>query len=165
MTGSLLVKATMGIDDINIPVNINGVAGVTPTSYSFDAGNYNCTATYLGQTLTPQAISIVDGQTTSLTLSFTAPPTVEFSGVVTAQTQAGETISIQVTKPDSTIETVVTVTLADKTYSIIKQYAVAGSYKAKAHGDADALYSAWDSPEVLFTITIQRAGTLKVTIP
>lgn len=91
---------------------------------------------------------------------------VVFSGSVTAQVQTGETVTITVTKPDSTTETLTALTLADKTYSVTKQYAIAGSYSAKAHGDADVSYTEWNSGDVPFTIALQtRTGTLVVTLP
>lgn len=90
---------------------------------------------------------------------------VTFSGAVSAQVSAGETVTITVTKPDNTTETLIAVTLADKTYSVTNQYVVAGTYKAKAHGDADAIYIACDSAEVSFTIALTaRTVTLNVTI-
>lgn len=88
-----------------------------------------------------------------------------FSGNVSAQAQAGETVTITVTKPDSTTETLTALTLADRTYSVTKQYDVAGNYSAKAHGNEDAIYQAWDSAVVPFTITLTaRTGTLVVTL-
>jgi hypothetical protein len=88
-----------------------------------------------------------------------------FSGTVTAQAAAGEAVIITVTLPDNTIETLTATTLADRTYSVTKEYMVAGNYKAKAHGDADGIYKAWDSEEQPFTIALtDRTGTLVVTI-
>lgn len=90
---------------------------------------------------------------------------VTFSGSVSAQAQAGEVVTITVTKPDSTKETLTATTLADKTYSVTQVYSVAGNYSAKAHGDADAVYDAWDSAVVPFTIALTaRTGTLVVTV-
>lgn len=90
---------------------------------------------------------------------------VSFSGAVSAQAAAGETVTITVTKPDTTTEAVTAVTLADKTYSVTNAYSVAGAYKAKAHGDADAIYTAWDSAEVPFTVALTaRTGTLNVVL-
>lgn len=90
---------------------------------------------------------------------------VKFSGNVSAQAQAGETVTITVTKPDNTTETLTAQTLADKTYLVTKTYTIAGSYKAKAHGDEDSVYQAWDSTEVPFTISLtSRTGTLVVTL-
>lgn len=88
-----------------------------------------------------------------------------FNGSVSAQASAGETVTITVTKPDSTTETVTALTLADKTYSVAKIYVVAGAYSAKAHGDADSQYVAWDSTDVPFNIALaNRTGTLIVTV-
>lgn len=90
---------------------------------------------------------------------------VTFSGSVSAQAVVGETVTITITKPDSTTETVTALTLADRTYTVTKQYAVAGNYKAKAHGDENAIYTAWDSTTVSFTIMLTaRTGTLNATL-
>lgn len=90
---------------------------------------------------------------------------VVFNGAVSAQVTAGETVTITVTKPDSSTETLTAVTLADNSYSVTKQYTVAGAYKAVAHGNADAVYDAWDSAQVPFTVTLTpRTGTLVVTV-
>lgn len=90
---------------------------------------------------------------------------VTFSGVVSAQTAAGETVIITVTKPDTTTETLTALTLADRTYTVTKAYTIAGNYSAKAHGNADATYSAWDSASIPFTIALTtRTGTLGVTL-
>ena len=90
---------------------------------------------------------------------------IKFAGTVSAQATVGETVTITVTKPDNTIETVTATTLVDKTYSVTKEYTVAGAYKAKAHGNADLVYSSWDSTEVPFVITLTtRTGTLNVTL-
>jgi len=90
---------------------------------------------------------------------------VTFNGVVSAQAAAGETVTITVTKPDTTTETLTALTLADRTYSVTKIYTIAGSYSAKAHGEEDAVYTAWDSAVVPFTIArITRTATLVVTV-
>lgn len=90
---------------------------------------------------------------------------VTFTGVVSAQAIAGETITVTVTKPDATTETVVATTLADRTYTVTKTYIIAGAYTSKAHGNADAIYSSWDSNSVPFTITLtMRTGTLNVLL-
>lgn len=79
--------------------------------------------------------------------------------------QAGETVTITVTKPDNTTEALTTTVLADKTFSITKVYTDAGDYKAKAHMDESANYFAWDSNEVQFTVPkTTRTGTLNVTV-
>ena len=89
--------------------------------------------------------------------------TVTFSGTVSAQAASGETVTLTITKPDNTTETLTATTLADKSFSATKQYDIAGSYKATAHGDADAIYTAWDTAEMPFTITLTlRTGTLNV---
>lgn len=88
-----------------------------------------------------------------------------FQGSNSAQVAAGETVTITVTKPDNSTETLTAVTQADKTYTTSKVYTIAGNYTAKAHQDADAGYSAWDSAPYPFTVTLaQRTGTLIVTL-
>lgn len=88
-----------------------------------------------------------------------------FSGAQTAQAADGETVTITVTKPDGTTEILTATTLADKTYSTTTQYTVPGQYSGKAHGNADAQYSAWDSTVVPFTVSLlARTGTLVVTL-
>ena len=90
---------------------------------------------------------------------------VTFTGAVSAQATLGETVIVTVTKPDATTETLTATTLADKTYSATKQYMVAGAYSAQAHGDADAIYQAWDSAIEPFTIQLApRTGTMVVTL-
>ena len=87
-----------------------------------------------------------------------------FSGSVSAQATAGETVTITVTKPDSTIETLTALTLSDKTYSVTKQYEFAGSYSAVAHGETDGVYGSWYSNTVTFSITVTaRTGVLNVS--
>lgn len=90
---------------------------------------------------------------------------VRFDGGVSAQATDGEAVTITITKPDTTTETLVALTQADRSYSASATYVVAGSYSAKAHGDADGVYKAWDSVAVSFTITLAlRTGTLNVTV-
>lgn len=91
---------------------------------------------------------------------------VKFDGTISAQAVAGEVVTITVTFPDLTTESFTTQTLADKTFTATRQYMIAGTYKAKAHMDSDAIYKAWDSSEITFTIGLSdRTGTFTVTIP
>jgi hypothetical protein len=90
---------------------------------------------------------------------------VTFSGSVSAQAASGETVTIIVTMPDTTKDTLTAITLADKSYTVTKQYSIAGSYSAQASGVADAMYSSWQSPVVPYTISLStRTGTLVVTL-
>jgi hypothetical protein len=95
---------------------------------------------------------------------------VTFNGKVSAQPQAGETVTITVTKPDGTKETLTTQTIADLTYSVTKTYMDAGNYSAKAHGDktenATTEYSTWDTAEVQFLVKtlVERTGTLIINL-
>lgn len=91
--------------------------------------------------------------------------TVKFDGAIQFQAVTGETVTVTVTRPDNTTETVTTQTLADKTWAVTKDYIVAGNYKAKAHINADGTYDAWDSVEKTFTIALTtRTGTFNVTL-
>lgn len=90
--------------------------------------------------------------------------TVTFAGAVSAQSQIGETITITVTKPDATKDVWTTLTLADKTFSLSKTYAIGGPYSAVAHIDADAQNKAADSPAVNFQISADRTITLTVNV-
>lgn len=89
---------------------------------------------------------------------------VVFSGNVSAQAQAGETVTITVTLPDGTKDTLTATTQADLSYSATKEYMVAGAYNAVASGVADSQFRAWTSQTVSFTIELaDRTGTLVVT--
>ena len=88
---------------------------------------------------------------------------VTFAGSVTAQIASGETI--KVTQPDSSIDTITTTTKADLTFTMTKDYIVAGSYSAVASVAADAGNSAATSPSVPFTITLAtRTISLNITV-
>ena len=90
---------------------------------------------------------------------------VTFTGTVSAQYQAGETVTITVTLPDSTTEDLTATTLADKTFSVTKEYAVAGDYSAVAHIPADAAYQEATSPIKAFTVGLAtRDLTLDVSV-
>ena len=91
---------------------------------------------------------------------------VVFTGSVSAQAQAGETVTLTVTKPDATTDVFTTTTLADLTFTpVSRTYGIAGDYSVVAHVDADARYKATDSEVVPFTIALEdRAITVNVTI-
>ena len=89
---------------------------------------------------------------------------VVFSGSVSAQAVTGETVTLKVTKPDLTIDTWTTLTLADKTFTITKPYMVGGQFSVIAHVDADSQYKAADSASVAFTVLLARTITLNVTV-
>jgi hypothetical protein len=91
--------------------------------------------------------------------------TVTFSGTVSAQVAAGETVTITITKPDNTTETVTTPTKVDKTFSTTKDYTIAGAYSAIAGIASDPTWTAATSPSVPFTIALQtRTITLNTTV-
>lgn len=88
-----------------------------------------------------------------------------FHGTVSAQTQAGETITLTVIKPDGTSDVFTALTLADKSYSVTRTYTVAGNYSVTAHVDADAEFNAANSTPYQFTIALQdRTITVNVTL-
>lgn len=90
--------------------------------------------------------------------------TVTFDGVVSAQAVAGETVTLHVTKPDSTIETLTTVTLADLSYTTTKDY-LPGTYSVQSSIDADNLYKAALSTTISFTVSLMdRTITVNVSI-
>jgi TusA-related sulfurtransferase len=90
---------------------------------------------------------------------------VTFAGSQTAQVAAGETVTVTVTKPDATKDTLTATTDGSGNYSVTKTYTVAGSYSAIAAGAADAQYTAWTSNPFPFTISLtNRTGTLIVTL-
>ena len=87
-----------------------------------------------------------------------------FTGTVSAQIAEGETVTITVTLPNASTETLTALTLADKTFTTSKEYG-AGDYSAIEHIDADAEYLATDSPAVPFTIGKQpRTITLNINV-
>lgn len=89
---------------------------------------------------------------------------VTFNGSVSAQATAGETVTLKVTKPDTTVDTLTTTTLADRTYTLSKIYTVAGNYSVIASVPADATYKAATSASVAFTINLlDRTITVTVT--
>ena len=90
--------------------------------------------------------------------------TIIFSGSVSAAT-VGEIVTITVTKPDGTTETLTATTLADGTFSTTKEYSTPGTYSANFHIDANAIYTAADTGPIPFTVPLQpRTITASVTI-
>ena len=88
---------------------------------------------------------------------------VTFTGSVSAQEKEGEIVTITVTKPDNTTDTVITPTKADLTFGPVDYENVVGDYKAKARIEADALYQAAESPEVPFSIG-KEPRTITLTV-
>ena len=90
---------------------------------------------------------------------------VTFAGTQTAQAAAGQTVTIIVTKPDATKDTLTATTDSTGAYTVTKTYTVAGAYSAVASGAADAQYTAWTSTPQAFTISLtNRTGTLSVSL-
>lgn len=69
-TGTINVYAYSGGTAIGADVSADGQSGVTPVSFVFPAGTYTITATYQGQTATPQSVTLAAGQTINVTLQF-----------------------------------------------------------------------------------------------
>lgn len=83
----------------------------------------------------------------------------------TVDGQAGEAVAINVTFPDGTTQTLNTTILADNTFTITEPYTIAGTYRARAHVDASPSFTAWDSVERTFVVTLAtRTGTFDVTL-
>ena len=72
-------------------------------------------------------------------------------GSVSNQATSGEIVTITITKPDNTIETITTQTLSDKSYKITYT-GNAGTYKAKATIAEDTQYQGATSTELTFTL-------------
>lgn len=90
--------------------------------------------------------------------------TVTFSGKVSAQALPGETVTIKVTKPDSSEDLLTATTQADGAFSASNEY-LPGDYIAVASVEEDALYQAAISEQVSFSIEKQtRSITLDVSI-
>jgi len=85
------------------------------------------------------------------------------SGLVTAQIAAGETVTITITKPDLTQETLTAVTDALKAYSATKQIIIAGLYKFKAAIGADAGYEEAESSIFEYTVNL-AARSITITV-
>lgn len=89
---------------------------------------------------------------------------VTFNGAVTAQVSGGEVVTITVTKPDGTTDTLTAQTLADKTFTATKDY-LPGDYTVKVHVDADTQYTAADSSVVSFNVGLEaRSITVSVVV-
>ena len=90
---------------------------------------------------------------------------VRFNGAASKQSAPGEQVTITVTKPDSTKETLTASTDAAGAYSVTKAYTVGGAYKAQPSIPADAEYIAVTGAEVPFVIGLaDRTLTLTVTL-
>jgi len=89
---------------------------------------------------------------------------VTFVGTISAQEKEAEVVTVTVTKPDGTTESLTTPSKADLSYGPLDYSNIAGDYKAKARIEADALYQPAESIEVAFSIgKMPRTITLTVT--
>lgn len=89
---------------------------------------------------------------------------VVFSGSVSAQAATGETVTLKVTKPDLTVDTWTALTLADKTFTLTKPYAIGGQFSVIVHVDADSQYKAADSASFPFRVLLDRTILVNVTV-
>jgi hypothetical protein len=88
---------------------------------------------------------------------------VNFTGVVSAQSGAGEQITVTITKPGGGTSTISGITDSTRAYSIVYSDVAGTGYKAVASIAADADYSAATSPSVTFDIgKATRTITLSV---
>lgn len=89
---------------------------------------------------------------------------VVFNGVVSAQSNSGETVTLTITKPSGTADVITATTNADKTFTATKAY-TAGTYSVTASIGADAEYKATSSTSITFTVNLlDRTVTVTVTV-
>lgn len=124
-----------------------------------------------GQVVTQNPTSFVMDKAKSVVANYELVElgTVNFSGSVSAQAAAGETVTVTITKPDGSTTTIKTPTKADKTFGPISYTDVVGNYSAKASlpqsEDANNIYLATTSSVVSFSLTktsVTRTITLMV---
>jgi len=77
---------------------------------------------------------------------------ITFVGDVSAQDKEGETVTLTITKPDSSTIILTTTTKADLTFTLEYEDTPADGYKAKARIEEDVLYEAAESSEITFSI-------------
>lgn len=86
------------------------------------------------------------------------------SGVVSAQAALGETVTVAITKPDSSIDTVTGITDASGNYTITYQATSNGGYSAVATIAADASFTAATSATATFTVSgLLQSRTITLT--
>jgi len=87
------------------------------------------------------------------------------NGIVSAQYDQDEEVTVVFTKPDLTTETLTAYTLADKTFTVTQEYLASGPYSVKAAISEDEAYQAAESPAYPFTIEkATRTITLNVVV-
>jgi len=154
-----VVNLATGISVITKPISL-----CTTHQYALNPGQYALKTTYKGQ-VQERNTTVREGEVTKEEFFFKeVRPTgkVAFEGVVSAQEKEGENVTVTVTKPDETTESVVAITKADLTYSVTYEN-VSGDYKAVARIEADAFYDPAQSTEVAFSIgKLPRTITLTV---
>lgn len=86
-----------------------------------------------------------------------------YSGGVSAQAAPGETVTITVTKPDTTEDIVQAQTDASGNFTAQYTPATTGTYSAVASVGPDAKYHAANSSPAIFTVGAARTITLSVS--
>ena len=79
---------------------------------------------------------------------------ITISGSVSAQFNSGETVTVTLTKPDLTTETLTAITQEDKSFSVTKTYIIAGAYSYIVSIAADPQYSQAVTVPTNFTIEL-----------
>ena len=88
---------------------------------------------------------------------------VSIKGSVSSEVSPGEAVTITLTHPDGTPETVTATTDENGQFSASVDEAPGTGYRAIAHIDADAEYQAADSSEVSFDVS-KQARTLVLQV-
>jgi len=89
---------------------------------------------------------------------------VTFNGTVSAQSGAGEAVTIKITKPDSTIVNVTASTTVTGSFTATYNALPAGTYTAQATIPVDTVYKSVSSSIVSFTVLLlDRTITLTVS--
>jgi hypothetical protein len=116
-TGTLAVTAIKNAASVAASVSVSGQTGVTPVSFTLTPGTYSVTATYAGASLT-QSVTIVAGQTTSVTFDFSVSP-----GFITVNAFSDSTqIAANVTADGQAGITPVTFSFPPGTYNVSATY-------------------------------------------
>ena len=108
-----------------------------------------------GDTNPVKTVNVAGDMTLTATYQLLAEDlkTMTFAGQVSAQAQAGETVTITITKPDGNGTAIIqALTNPDGSYQTTLDLEYATGYTAIAHVDADSKYQAADSPVVTFDV-------------
>ena len=94
---------------------------------------------------------------------------VTFAGTVATQAtppvpRPNIPVTVTVTKPDTTKDTLAATTDSSGKYTVTKTYTAAGPYSATATVPADTQYAAATSPAAPFTITVLMNQTVTLNV-